>query len=150
MHCYRRFTHHDLPTVVASLANLVGSAIGQILPTLFVTSDSMGSPLKDGFFRLMLTSFIMTWVGLFLAVVSLKEAPPTPASALELARAHNTRASLRIDADSSLWASTIINAKELLKNVDFLILCGAFGFGLGKRFAMPPPLYLPSHILISF
>jgi len=129
----RWFTNHDIPTVIGSLSNLVGTALGQILPTAFVSESDASSNkhLEGSFFKLMLASFLATWTGVFAAVLCLRESPPTPPSAIESVRSHHTRRMDARDASPTMLGHIATNGKRLLQNGNFLILCGAFGFGLG-------------------
>mmetsp|Transcript_26638 Transcript_26638/g.48344 ORF Transcript_26638/g.48344 Transcript_26638/m.48344 type:complete len:480 (-) Transcript_26638:3219-4658(-) len=107
----------DLACVLGFLANLMGTAIGSVLPVLFTyTYDHQSIQM----FGLLLTEFIIAMGVLVLVALFVKEKPLTPPSASESNRQHEGHAVMQ-------------EIQILLKNKDFMLLVlsvGVFAFGL--------------------
>jgi FLVCR family MFS transporter 7 len=69
-------SQRDVSTTLCSLANPLGSALGSILPAMFVTEDDAG--VVDGVSELMETQMIFAAAILGFTFFAFRSAPPTP------------------------------------------------------------------------
>lgn len=69
----------DIATTLCSLGNPLGSAIGSILPAMFVFSESENS-IEDQVRNLLITQMIIALLALLISYIFLKSRPITPAS----------------------------------------------------------------------
>jgi len=99
------------------MTNPIGIALGQVLPTIFVT-DTGGMPI------LFLVEAIIA-TATFLLAFFIKSKPDTPPS--------HSQAQKELMLEDGLESSTQMfrDAKQLLSNKNFLLLLGGFGIGLG-------------------
>eukprot|EP00300_Choanocystis_sp_HF-7_P027092 c32156_g1_i1.p1 GENE.c32156_g1_i1~~c32156_g1_i1.p1 ORF type:complete len:459 (+),score=83.94 c32156_g1_i1:33-1379(+) len=120
-------SQRDMAVVLASMFNVVGIAVGQFIPTLFVKESG------DGMFTLLLIEGITATVVLLFALPILRDHPPTPPSRSKDRSSHNrTERESVSDMLRSLW----LDVRACLTNKDFLVLFVAFGSGLGLFNAM--------------
>eukprot|EP00465_Bigelowiella_longifila_P010289 CAMPEP_0185261468 /NCGR_PEP_ID=MMETSP1359-20130426/9850_1 /TAXON_ID=552665 /ORGANISM="Bigelowiella longifila, Strain CCMP242" /LENGTH=420 /DNA_ID=CAMNT_0027848099 /DNA_START=1 /DNA_END=1263 /DNA_ORIENTATION=+ len=115
----------DLATVIASMANPIGTGVGQILPAMLVSEEGSGMSL------LLLIQFIISGSILMLAYFFFSDKPPTPPSYTETLRySHRVADQSEIIQDGGPFSWTQISS--LLKNRNFIKL--AFGFSIGLAY----------------
>lgn len=107
-------SERDVATVIMSLANPIGIAIGSVLPTAYVVGDDVGVDMFD----LLLVEFIITAVILIIIGLLFRDKPPTPPSNSECLKAEQ-----KMPLKDEL--------KMLFTNRQYLILFVSFGTGLG-------------------
>ena len=117
-------SERDVATVIGSMANPVGIAIGTILPVVFVTeSDTQ----VKGMSTLLLIEAFLTTIGAIVAAVFIKSrpcVPPSAAAAKEALQATNENSEPVFQALSS-------NVMICMRNGHFRVLFVAFAIGLG-------------------
>eukprot|EP00750_Incisomonas_marina_P031294 INCI7926.1.p1 GENE.INCI7926.1~~INCI7926.1.p1 ORF type:complete len:523 (+),score=81.99 INCI7926.1:104-1672(+) len=126
----------EIATVLASLAQIIGNAAGQVVPSVMLNCNQTVSPCPVdqiiGMDWLLLaqaaaTSAIALWVIFFF-----RNAPPLPPTATSLARRTEREEFHQGDGGvaasfRALWAEN----KALLTDGNFVVLLVAFGMGLG-------------------
>jgi len=122
-------SQRNIATSIAAMANPLGIAVGQVLPTALV-SDS------GGMRSLLLVSACISTGTCILCWALLKERPPTPPSQSSyerlLAKEQALQAGVAINAPTSFWQSNLMKElRVLLSNRNFLVLTFGFGLGLG-------------------
>ncbi|RYH28512.1 MFS transporter [archaeon] len=73
-------SERDIATTMCSLGNPLGSAVGSILPAMFVTGDS-DHAIKTGILGLLTTQAIISIVAIVITFFFFRSRPDTPASA---------------------------------------------------------------------
>jgi MFS family permease len=126
-------SERDVATVIAALANPIGMAMGQVVPSFFVTDDDFETA---AFGQLLLLEIALTGVAFVWAAHGFQEAPPTPPSASARDRIVQAKAvTAEINASASAFAATMLELRRdttaLLTDRNFLVLFVGFGFGLG-------------------
>lgn len=116
-------SERNVATTLCSLANPLGSAIGSLLPAMFVNSDS-DNDIKNGVRTLLLVQMVVAFAALILSALFLKSQPETPPSAssahmqsLKLTKGINT-----IKEDMTL----------LFQNAEYTKLLVSFSIVLGN------------------
>eukprot|EP00466_Bigelowiella_natans_P021257 jgi/Bigna1/82903/fgenesh1_pg.99_\ len=127
----------DLATVIASMANPIGTGVGQILPAMLVNEEGSGMS------SLLLIQFAISGSILLLAYFLFLDKPPTPPSYTETLRerrekkkGRRNRYSHRISDQSEIIQDggpfSWHQISSLLKNRNFIKL--AFGFSIGLAY----------------
>mmetsp|Transcript_11244 Transcript_11244/g.17953 ORF Transcript_11244/g.17953 Transcript_11244/m.17953 type:complete len:308 (-) Transcript_11244:13-936(-) len=115
----------DLATVIASMANPIGTGVGQILPAMLVNEEGSGMS------SLLLIQFAISGSILLLAYFLFLDKPPTPPSYTETLRySHRISDQSEIIQDGGPFSWHQISS--LLKNRNFIKL--AFGFSIGLAY----------------
>mmetsp|Transcript_29087 Transcript_29087/g.49311 ORF Transcript_29087/g.49311 Transcript_29087/m.49311 type:complete len:504 (+) Transcript_29087:117-1628(+) len=115
----------DLATVIASMANPIGTGVGQILPAMLVNEEGSGMS------SLLLIQFAISGSILLLAYFLFLDKPPTPPSYTETLRySHRISDQSEIIQDGGPFFWHQISS--LLKNRNFIKL--AFGFSIGLAY----------------
>ncbi len=128
----------DVATTVAAMSNPVGIAIGQLLPSFFVTGDDTDA---SGISLLLLVEAGIASASLLLTFL-FQAKPPTPPSRSQEQR-ERAHAAQKADpagggeSSSQVWA----DVKALTGNRNFMILNAGFGIGIalfnGTRHSTP-------------
>ena len=136
----------ETATVVGALFNVLGNAIGQVLPTLIVTcsrahgcSDSSDAHEVRGMPVLLALQAGLAAGTAIWCVALLKEEPSAPPSASAMARRSTREMLLAADgrvAQRSPWRVMYEHTRTLLGDREFLKLVVGFGFGLGLMNAL--------------
>jgi hypothetical protein len=71
----------SLALAILSVANIIGTAIGFLVPPLFVIDSDKEDQIQNEFTVLLLFEFGLTIITAVLALLWFRERPPTPASA---------------------------------------------------------------------
>jgi FLVCR family MFS transporter 7 len=109
----------DIATVVGALFNIVGIAVGSVLPALFSVSPGPGLPNTSvQMFSLLLTELVLVLVSLVLTAALFQSQPPLPPSLSEKNK----------DGEQEALRAQL---GKMLRNKDFVILSLCFGTGLG-------------------
>jgi len=111
----------DLGTTLAAMANPVGIALGQVLPTLFVTD-----PSGSGMPRNLLVQLFIAGVVFLLILFFYRSRPKSPPSRTAANRLRTEDQSLRTRIREMRG-----DVSQLLANPDFRWLLLGFGLGLG-------------------
>eukprot|EP00854_Cymbomonas_tetramitiformis_P004654 gene4654-5699_t len=115
------FQNHDLPTMLASLSATIGSAFGQVLPPILVSSSGSGLPW------LLFIEAAMSVVYLPAVLCKFDDKPPLPPT---LASANRPVEPVLLRRKSSVQRVRS-NVWGLFREIEFVKLCGIFGLGLG-------------------
>jgi hypothetical protein len=113
----------DIATTLCSLANPLGSAIGSLIPSMFVNSDD-DDKIKEGVLYLVLVQMIVAIIALLLTYFFMQSAPKTPASASS--EQMQIMKSARGNSNLSSDFFTLSN------NLDYMKLLFAFSIVLGN------------------
>lgn len=89
-------SERDTATTISTLANPIGSAIGQIFPILFVTENSQND--VNGMINLLILELLVCGVPLLFAYLYFEPSPPTPPS-------RSTQLKLKVSNSSSSSAN---------------------------------------------
>ena len=116
-------SERDFATVVASMANPVGIAVGSILPAIFVSQKD--DRTVEGMDTLLFVEAILVTIGAAVAAAFVKSRPSAPPSAAAVNEA------LESNDEVSVFGLLSHNAVRCMKNRHFLVLLIAFGIGLG-------------------
>ena len=124
----------DVATTLCSLANPLGSALGSLLPAMFVSGE--GQDVK-GVGTLLSVQLIVAAVAMVLTICFFKSAPPTPPSNSAYQMDENKKNALNDDNDQHVMA----DVKELLSNKQYVLLLIGFTMALGacSHGPLPPP-----------
>ncbi len=112
-------SQRDVATTIGSMANPIGTGIGQILPTLLVSANG-GMP------ALLLCQCAASGVVLAAVYFFFQDRPPTPPSLTETMR-YSRRVALGGEEETACDPRRI---RELLGNRSFLLLAAGFSVGL--------------------
>jgi sugar phosphate permease len=116
-------SERNAATTLASLANPLGSAIGSLLPAMFVNSES-DHAIQTGVRTLLLVQMIVALVALGLSFFFLKSQPETPASA---------SSAKMLELKSSKGLNTIReDMGHLFQNAEYRKLLVSFSIVLGN------------------
>ena len=133
----------DMATTVCGLANPLGSAIGSLLPSMFVTRDGDDDNGKvDGVFNLLLTQFLVSLFAFILVYFSFEAAPAIPPTrsaqkaANALSNSRKAPSSSSVTSQSDLQPSSWSNITELFANKSYVCLFTAFVIGLAHLLAV--------------
>lgn len=118
-------SERDVATVLASMANPVGIAVGSILPAVFVSQNNDG--VVEGMDTLLLVEAILATLGAAVAALLVKSRPSVPPSAAAAA----SEALASGTDDESVHHVLSRNVVRCMRNRHFLVLLAAFGIGLG-------------------
>ena len=114
-------TERDVATVLGSMANPVGTAIGSILPAIMVQEND---GTIQGMDTLLLVEAILAAVGAVVAFVLVKSRPSMPPSA-------SAEKEALIESSDPVLQVLSTNVMLCMRNRHFLVLFIAFGIGLG-------------------
>ncbi len=117
----------DIATTLCSLSNPLGSAIGSLIPAMFVNSDSYNE-IKNGVRYLLIVQMIVAVAALVLSLIFLKSEPETPASA---AAEH-----MQIIKASKGLNTMFGEIQKLFGNWEYSKLLFSFGIVLGSLNAL--------------
>lgn len=131
-------SERDFATVVASMANPVGIAVGSILPAIFVSQKDDWT--VEGMDTLLFVEAILVTIGAAVAAALVKSRPSAPPSAAAVHEA------LESNDEVSVFGVLSHNAVRCMKNRHFLVLLIAFGIGLGMFNALT--IGRPAHCAI--
>ena len=127
----------DLATAVASLAQAVGNAVGQIVPALLVACDASAGgacATRDavhGMPTLLLAEAIAATVAGAWAVACFKAEPPKPPSGSALLRRQSRSSVASAGVARPAWWRTLLSeTRALLTDRHYVVLLVAFTFGL--------------------
>lgn len=72
----------DMSTTIASMFSPIGSALGELIPVIFVSQEQITDDdyAVHGMFDLMLAEFVICIIPIVLAIFFFKSSPPTPPS----------------------------------------------------------------------
>lgn len=118
-------SERDVATVIGSMANPVGIAIGTILPAVFVSESSNGQ--VNGMSTLLLVEGILTTIGAIVAAIFVKSRPDVPPSAA----AEKEATTANNEHDEPVFQVLSENFIICMRNRNFMVLFVAFGIGLG-------------------
>ena len=62
---------------ILTVVNIIGTAIGFLIPPLFVSKDDEDSKIRGNFFLLLMFEFGLSAICLLLNIIFFKERPPT-------------------------------------------------------------------------
>lgn len=65
---------------ILSVSNIVGTAVGFIMPPLFVENDALDDKIRAEFTGLLITEFVFSLLPLILVILWFREKPLTPAN----------------------------------------------------------------------
>ena len=116
-------SERDVATVVASMANPVGIAVGSILPAIFVLQKE--DMAVEGIDTLLLVEAILATICAAVAAAFVKSRPSMPPSASAQSQA------LESNDEESVFGVLSRNAMQCMNNRHFVVLLVAFGIGLG-------------------
>ena len=131
----------DISTTIASLFNPLGNAIGQVIPTIFVSESNncTNYTCTDGFMILFLIEFIVCVIPVVIAYFYFESVPPTPPSFSNSMK--NTQVDQPVDLNYRLKSSEEeedtemnkikIEFNNLMANKNYLILLFSFSVGIG-------------------
>lgn len=111
----------DASSVLASLSNPLGSAIGSFIPGMLVAGDS-DNAIKHGIQNTLLVQMIFGFISLVVVLLLFRERPPSPPSAT----AENT------DVESAVAPSMVEYFGQLLTSPEYLKLLIPFTIILGN------------------
>lgn len=115
----------DIATTLCSLANPLGSAIGSLIPAMFVTAETDDTDgVNEGIRNLLITQMIVAFAAIVLAYLFLKSYPESPPSAA-------AEQMQRIQESKGL-NTILFDMKQLFDNVEYLKLLFAFSIVLGN------------------
>jgi len=115
----------DIATTLCSLANPLGSAIGSLIPAMFVTAEiDDTSGIGDGIRILLIVQMGIAFIALICAYFFLQSTPDTPPSAA-------AEAVKRILEARGL-NTILVDMKRLFENTEYLKLLFAFSIVLGN------------------
>jgi MFS transporter, FLVCR family, MFS-domain-containing protein 7 len=117
----------DLATTICSLANPLGSAMGSLLPPMFVTGGNDDGDAVNGVASLLLLQFLVAVTALFCIVIFFASKPPTPPSNTE---------SKKFTESSHRRRNAYKDAERLLVNPEYLKLWLSFSIALGNLNAL--------------
>jgi Na+/melibiose symporter-like transporter len=101
---------------ILSVANIIGTAVGFLLPPFFVDNNASDEKVKSSFAALLLFEFFACLIPLTLVMLWFRESPPTPVSPCS-------------ETKHGRYSDEI---KALFKNKQFLGLLVSFGCILGS------------------
>lgn len=119
----------DISTTICSLANPLGSAIGSLLPAMFVSGE--GHHVR-GISNLLLVQLIIAAVALFLTCTLFSNAPPSPPSA----SAQDMAAQRTEDLIGGRKGNFKQELRQLFRNTEYMKLFFAFTVSLGNLNAL--------------
>lgn len=96
---------------ILTVVNIIGTAVGFIVPSLFVSDTDTPEMVRDHFFVLMLVEAIIAALSAILIIIFFKESPPTLPSLGSMVENTDFKQSIKI----------------LFKNKTFMMLALAFG-----------------------
>jgi FLVCR family MFS transporter 7 len=112
----------DVATAIAAMANVVGIALGSVLPAIFVMQDEDENVTGMG--TLLLVEAILAAVATVVAAVFVRSRPLEPPSAAAEKEA-------MVESNESVFRVLSTNVVLCMTNRHFLVLFVAFGIGLG-------------------
>lgn len=118
-------SERDVATVLASMANPVGIAVGSILPAMCVSEQD---DKVVGMNTLLLVEAILAAVSALVAAVFVKSRPVTPPSSAAEKEALDA---INDERDESILQVLSTNVMLCIKNRHFVVLLLTFGIGLG-------------------
>lgn len=118
-------SERDVATVLASMSNPVGIAVGSILPAVLV-SENDGT--VNGLNTLLLVEAILATMAAIVAAILVKSRPAHPPSAAAEQEALESRSD---SSDEPIFHVLSNNVLSCMSNRHFLVLFVAFGIGLG-------------------
>jgi MFS family permease len=127
----------EVATVVAALSNPIGNALGQVLPTIFVSSTDNNPTVAaqiQGMDTLLLVELVASAVASAWALALFKDKPPTPPSHSASERDATRAANAEAEISTADEVKDEIN--KLLGDREFMKLVLGFGVGLGLFNAM--------------
>ena len=65
------------------MGNLIGAAIGFIIPTLFVNANASNLDIQSQFVSMLVLQLLLGFLAMMLTIFLFKESPPTPASPID-------------------------------------------------------------------
>lgn len=131
----------DTATTLASLCNPIGSAIGNILPAVFVSSN--GADSVRGITLLMAVEFGLCLSALVLAQFYFSSKPPTPPSHSTFLKEFNRNSLSSSASETKLeatshenlglvsWKVVFSDASQLIKDRNYMLLLISFSLSIG-------------------